>query len=203
MKKLKNYRRLVALASVLCFVMTGCGNAASNSGNNDTKTKSDNAANNVGNAAKDVADGVGDAAKDVVDGVGDAAENAADGVGNAVDDLLGNGGFNNYADAHDYFLDTMGAYHSDASFELRDEDQNLTNYQEGSKGYHFNLYDTSKNKSGDKFGEFYVDATSGTIYKKGDNNTVEEYPATRTNRTTGSNNRTNGTTSGSGNLSQK
>ena len=155
MKKLVKYLRLVTVACVFCLAMTGCGNNdnASTSGNND---------NNV--------------VDDVADDVGDAADDVANGVGNAVDDLVGNGGFENYTDAHDYFLDTMGSYHSDAKFELRDEDQNLNDYQEGSKGYHFYLYDTSKNTEGDMFGEFFVDATSGMIYKKGENGTVSEYP---------------------------
>lgn len=155
MKNLKNYLCLAVITCVVCFTLTGCGNNdnGSTSGNNDN------------NAAKDMADDAGDVVKDVADGVGDA-----------VDDLVGNGGFDNYKDAHDYFLDTMGAYHSDAKFELRDEDQELNDYQEGSKGYHFSLYDTSKNDKGDLFGEFYVDATSGAIYKKGDNDKVTEYP---------------------------
>lgn len=181
MKSFKNYLRLVTIASVFCMAMTGCGNAASTRGNNDKTTTSESVAENVGSAAKDVAEGVGDAAKNVTNGVGDA-----------VDDLLGNGGFKNYADAHDYFLDTMGSYHSDANFELRNEDKNLTDYQEGSKGYHFTLYDTSKNEAGDLFGEFYVDATSGIIYKKGNNNTFEEYPA---NTTTSNRKKRNGTLS--------
>lgn len=194
MKKLKTYLHLAAIAGAFCLVMTGCGTGTSTTGNNtgsstETNNAVNNAANNVGDAAKDVANGVGNAAKDVTTGVGDA-----------VNDLVGNGGFNTYADAHDYFLDTMGAYHSDAAFELREEDKNLTDYQEGSKGYHFTLYDTSKNKSGEMFGEFYVDATSGTIYKKGANNTLEEYPAGRNGNTTTSNQKTSGT--GTGNLSE-
>lgn len=171
MKKLKKYL-LVTAACVFCLAMTGCGNNdnASTSGNN----KNDNV--------------VSDAADDV----GDAAEDVANGVGDAVDDLVGNGGFENYTDAHDYFLDTMGSYHSDAKFELRDEDQNLNDYQEGSKGYHFYLYDTSKNTEGEMFGEFFVDATSGMIYKKGENGEVSEYPgntnSTNTNNTNANNN---------------
>ena len=161
MKKFKNYLRLVTITCVVCFAMTGCGNnTGSTSGNNDN------------NAVENVADDAGNAVEDVADGVGDAVE-----------DLVGNGGFNNYNDAHDYFLDTMGAYHSDAKFELRDENQELNDYQEGSKGYHFSLYDTSKNAEGELFGEFYVDATSGKIYKKGEDNSITEYP----NPTTGNN----------------
>lgn len=156
MKKIKNYLRLVPIACALCIVMTGCGNNNRNSANSNNKNKNtteNNVANNVGNAAEDVAEG----------------------VGNAVDDLVGGNGFNNYNDAHKYFMETMGSYHSDAKFELRDENQNLTDYQEGSKGYRFNLYDTSKNKEGEHFGEFYVDAATGKIYRKGENNAFEEY----------------------------
>lgn len=154
MKKFKNYLRLVTICFALCFTLTACGNSdnGSTSGNNDNATS------------------------DVADDVGDVVDDAADGVGDVVDDLVGSGGFDNYDDAHDYFLDTMGSYHADANFELRNEDKNLNDYQEGSKGYHFFLYDTSSNESGDEFGEFYVDADSGLIYKKGDDGTLNEYP---------------------------
>lgn len=170
MKKFKKYL-LVTAACVFCLAMTGCGNNdnASTSGNN----KNDNVVS------------------DVADDVGDAAEDVANGVGDAVDDLVGNGGFENYTDAHDYFLDTMGSYHSDAKFELRDEDQNLNDYQEGSKGYHFYLYDTSKNTEGEMFGEFFVDATSGMIYKKGENGKVTEYPGNTNNNDSASQNNNN------------
>lgn len=164
MKKIKNYICLAAVACVVCFVMTGCGNNTTSTSGNNTSSASGNDDNNV--------------VEDVADDAGNAVEDVADGVGDAVEDLVGNGGFNNYKDAHDYFLETMGAYHSDASFELRDEDEELNDYQEGSKGYHFSLYDTSKNEKGELFGEFYVDATSGTIYKKDENDKITEYPAT-------------------------
>lgn len=169
MKKFKNCLRLAATACVFCFILTGCGNKdnASTSGNNDN------------GAVKDAADDIGNAADDVANGVGDA-----------VDDLVGKGGFDNYNDAHDYFMDTMGSYHADSKFEIRDEDKELNDYQEGSKGYRFNLYDTSKNDKGELFGEFYVDATSGAIYKKGNNNKIEEYPG---NKTTGNSNNTGNT----------
>lgn len=181
MKKLKNCLRLVTVACVVCFAMTGCGNnQTSTSGNNTTSTEN-NKNNNV--------------VEDVVDNAGNAVEDVANGVGNAVEDLVGNGGFNNYKDAHDYFLETMGAYHSDATFELRDENEDLNDYQEGSKGYHFSLYDTSKNEKGDLFGEFYVDATSGTIYKKGENGEITEYPTTMD----GANSSVNGATTENGN----
>lgn len=177
MKKSVKYLRVLTAACLFCFALTGCGNGdnASTSGNNDN-----NLADDMGNAVDDVADG----------------------VGNAVDDLVGKGGFDNYNDAHDYFMDTMGSYHSDASFELRDEDKNLNDYQEGSKGYRFNLYDTSKDKNGELFGEFYVDSTSGAIYRRGSNNAIEEYPGNNgtgtTNSSTGGTGTTNSSTSGTG-----
>ncbi|MCM1180903.1 MAG: ubiquinone biosynthesis protein [Clostridium sp.] len=172
MRKIRNYLSLVTLGMAVCLSMTGCGKnttTGSTSGNND---------NNV--------------IEDVVDDAGDAVKDVADGVGNAVDDLVGNGGFDNYRDAHDYFMDTMSSYHADANFEIRDEDQNLNDYQEGSKGYRFNLYDTSSDKNGSLFGEFYVDATSGMIYRKDANGKINEYPGAESGMTTGT-----GTTSGS------
>lgn len=167
MRKFKNYLGLAAVTCTLCFVMTGCGNNKTNStsGNNNNKTNNNNVVS------------------DVVDDVGTAVGDVANGVGNAVNDLVGNSGFNNYTDAHDYFLDTMGAYHSDAKFEIRNEDKNLNDYQEGSKGYHFHLYDTSNNAEGELFGEFFVDANSGAIYKKDTNGTITEYPGTTENNT--------------------
>ena len=177
MKKIKYYMCIMAVLTATAFALTGCGKdttTGSTSGNNNTD-KND-VSENMSDAAKDVADGAKDAGRDVVNGAKDMAE----GIGNATDDLLGHGGFDNYNDAHDYFLSTMGSYHSDAKFELRDENTSLNDYQEGSKGYYFHLYDTSKNTSGDEFGEFFVDADSGRIYRRGSNNSIEEYPVTST-----------------------
>lgn len=182
MKKLKRYLSMAAVTLLACFCLTACGDSANGS----------TSGNNGNNAVDDLAHDAGNAVDDV-----------ADGVGNAVDDLVGDGGFSNYADAHDYFLDTMGSYHSDAKFEVRDEDKNLNDYQEGSKGYRFSLYDTSKNNEGDLFGEFYVDANSGMIYKKDENGNVTEYPGegnntnanSKTGSDTGSQTSSNGTNS--------
>lgn len=180
MKKFKNYFNVAAVALLICFCLTACGDSAngSTSGNNDN------------NAAEDVANDATNAVDDV-----------ADGIGNAVDDLVGTDGFDNYADAHDYFLDTMGSYHSDAKFEVRDEDKNLNDYQEGSKGYRFNLYDTSTNNEGEMFGEFYVDATSGMIYKRGEDGTISEYPGNGNNSAVS--NTTNGNRTNQTNNTQK
>jgi hypothetical protein len=177
MKKIRTTLTVLALGSILCFGMVGCGNSTngSTSGNNDNTT-------------------TGDVAQDV----GDAVDDVADGVGDAVNDLVGNNGFTNYADAHDYFLDTMSSYHADANFELRDEDQELNDYQEGSKGYHFHLYDTSNDESGEYFGEFFVDATSGTIFQRGENGDVNEYPGNSNTNNAGASGNTN-TTGSTGN----
>lgn len=176
MRKIKQFMFLSALCVAAAFTLTGCGNntAGSTSGNNNTDKN-------------DLSQDVSEAARDTADAAKDVAEN----IGDATDDLLGSGGFDNYNDAHDYFLETMGAYHSDAEFELRDEDRELNDYQEGSKGYHFYLYDTSKNSSGERFGEFFVDATSGKIYERGDDNVIVEYPTTSNSANARGNNGTN------------
>lgn len=169
MRKTNHLIRLAVMCLFFACALTGCGRSSADSTSGNNNTDKNDLSDNVSNAANELADGAADTTKDIAQGIGDAT-----------DDLLGSGGFDNYNDAHDYFLDTMGAYHSDAKFELRNEDKSLADYQEGSKGYHFYLYDTSKNTSGDRFGEFYVDATSGRIYRKNANNTIEEYPAAST-----------------------
>lgn len=158
----KHFFSLV-MTTIFCFSLVGCGQNTTNgstSGNNDA-TLEDNLENDADN---------------VIDDVGTAAEDIVDGVGNAVEDLVGGNSFDNYSDAHDYFMETMGNYHSDANFEIRNESKDLFDYQEGSKGYRFSLYDTSSNPDGELFGEFYVDATSGMIYRLEDDGTIKEYP---------------------------
>ncbi len=174
-------KKLLCLSVVTCSIcvgLTGCGNSdkGSTSGNNDN------------NVVTDAADNVGDAAGDLAEGAGNAVEDVADGVGNAVDDLIGTNGFDNYDDARKYFLETMGNYHADAQFELRDEERDLEDYQEGSKGYRFELYDTSKNEKGEFVGEFYVDANTGVIYRDGEDDQVIEYRGTETDNNAGNEN---------------
>lgn len=189
MKTLKKLLCVSAVACSFCFFLTGCGNndKGSTSGNNDSNVVTD-AANNAGNAAGDLVEGAGNAVEDVVDGVGNAAE-----------DLVGMNGFDNYNDAHKYFMETMGNYHSDAKFEVRDEERDLEDYQEGSKGYRFELYDTSKNEKGDFFGEFYVDANTGMIYHETEDDKYVEYRGTKTGNNSSNNKASNNKTSNNGN----
>ena len=193
---MKTFKKLFCLSLVacsFCFFLAGCGN-------NDTGSTSGNNDNNV-------MDDTGEA-------VGGAAEDVADGVGNAVDDLMGTNGFERYEDAHKYFVDTMKEYHPEAKFEIRDIDFEVEYYKDGSKGYEFELYDKSKNEAGEFFGEFYVDATTGAIYKELDDDNLEEYTgpkgdtqnggATKDNGANGNNmngngNNTNGGNNNSGN----
>lgn len=164
MKKFKHSITLVALACMLSFTFVGCGNSDNNStSGNNTSTEN----NEMGNAMDDAANDVGNMVEDTVDDVVDGAENV-------VDDLTGQNGFENYQDAHDYFLETMNSYHPESKFEIRNEDKELNDFQEGSRGYHFYLYDTSADENGKLFGEFFVDADSGMIYRK-DNNNITEY----------------------------
>lgn len=189
MKTLKKLLCACVLTCSLCFCLTGCGNSnkGSTSGNNDN------------NMINDAADNVGNAAEDLVDGAGNAVEDVVDGVGNAAEDLVGMKGFDNYDAAHKYFMETMGNYHSDAKFEIRDEERDLEDYQEGSKGYRFKLYDISKNDKGDFFGEFYVDANTGMIYHEIEDDKYVEYRGSASNNTSKSGNNTdtinNGTNS--------
>lgn len=145
---MKKIRKVLVLATVFVMatsVFTGCGK---NTKNDSADTTGDD---NVIDDAADVVDDVGE-------GIGDAAEDA----GNA---LSGNS-FDNYNDAHDYFLEQMGGYNQDAKYEVRNESQDLMEYQSGSKGYRFELYDTSKDEKGTRVGEYYVDSSTGLIYSR-------------------------------------
>ena len=118
MRKTNHLIRLAVMCLFFACALTGCGRSSADSTSGNNNTDKNDLSDNVSNAANELADGAADATKDIAQGIGDAT-----------DDLLGSGGFDNYNDAHDYFLDTMGAYHSDAKFELRNEDKSLADYQ--------------------------------------------------------------------------
>ena len=104
----------------------------------------------------------------------DAADDVADGAKDLADDVAN--GFDDYDDAHDYLINKLGS-DGNGQYEVRNKDQDVTEYRDGAKGYHFEIYDTSKD-SGKKYGDFYVDKDNGKIYKKNtDTKKVEEYKA--------------------------
>lgn len=75
----------------------------------------------------------------------DAADDIADGAEDAVDDIAN--GFDNYDDAHDYLLNQLGNSEEDGRYVVKNKSEETTEYQDGSEGYHFEVYDT-KDDSG-------------------------------------------------------
>lgn len=168
---MRKFKSLLLLSFTIVFVgacVTACTvPGSSTSGNN--RTGRNNTEGNIGNAVENAGEHLGNA----VENVGDAAGN-----------LLGSNGFNSYNEAHEHFLKTMSGYNTNAKYEVRDENKNLADYQEGSKGYYFSLYDTSSNTKGEHVGEFYVDTATGRIYHK-DKSTgkINEYKHNNNNKT--------------------
>lgn len=109
----------------------------------------------------------------LADDVEDAADDIADGAEDAVDDIAN--GFDNYDDAHDYLLNQLGNSEEDGRYVVKNKSEETTEYQDGSEGYHFEVYDT-RDDSGKKYGDFYVDKDTGKIYQKNtDTKKIEEY----------------------------
>ena len=151
---------MLTMAAVLTLsvaaMFTGCSNK------NDattTETKGEGASTTATN--NDLGDDVEDAADDVADGAKDLADDVANGC-------------DNYDDAHDYLINRLGS-DGNGQYEVRNKEENVSEYRDGAKGYHFEIYDTSTD-SGKKYGDFYVDKDNGKIYKKNtDTKKVEEY----------------------------
>ena len=194
MKKLLVLTTTVALMS---FAFTGCGgvNNATDAGNETTTEMA--TTNSTSENDNNVGDDLGNAAEDVGNAVGDVAE----GVGDAVGDVMeGFTGFNDYSEAHDYFLKQMGMANGSAQYEVRNEKKDITTYNNNRKGYTFELYDTANNTEGERVGEFYVDTETGRIYQKNeDTNKIEEYSIGGTsNSGAAGNSKTSGTGTGTG-----
>ncbi len=200
-KTSKKFMALVMTTMMVSFVFAGCGSDTMNdatgtdmttevpNGNstapdgtgepttNDTHVgdgRGDgvvgDVADGVGNAVGDVANGVGDAVGDVARGVGDAVGDVANGVGNAV-----NGGFESYEDAHDYLLSQLGTQDNAGAYEVRNVKKEAVTYNNGQKGYRFEVHDTREG-SDTRLGVFYVDQETGKVYKEDKNgNNVTEY----------------------------
>lgn len=177
MKKLKLFVCVTCILAMGCFVLTACGDKNSTSGNN-TQEQNGNAANGTnGNNAMD----------DAGNAIGDAVDDVADGIGDAVNDITS--GFENYGDAHDYFMKRMGEDNPKAQYELRNESEDLTAYDGNTQGYHFELYDTATNSEGERIGDFYLEPKSGKVYKKdsGSGNISEYKFASNGNKNSGTN----------------
>lgn len=145
----------ICLIFASCMLLV-CGNNK-NGADNSSSTNGTNGStgNNVGT---DIEDGVEDAG----DAIGDAVEDVGDAVGDIV-----TGRFDNYDDAHDYFMKQFQGNNNRGNYEIRNEHKELTEYQDGHKGYRFELYDTSSGE-GSRVDEYYVDSESGKIYQKDD-----------------------------------
>ncbi|MBQ4522033.1 MAG: ubiquinone biosynthesis protein [Lachnospiraceae bacterium] len=184
--KTKNKAILVVSVMMLVysFTLTGCGNDNVNSAT-DKNNQEQNGTNNNGSS---VGDDLGNAVDNVGDAVGD--------VGNAVGDMLGANfnGFSSYEDAHDYFMSTMQGGNNSGRYEVRNENKDLGQYQNGRYGYQFELYDVTSGE-GSRLGEYWVDRDTGKIYLKNDKSgEFEEYTNDSTSTqnggtSTGANNR--------------
>lgn len=190
MKKLK--KTVVTLLFVVsaAFVFAGCGTnddmeeqatvsestdymqnqadaTKETSQENSKEEKDTGTTQNVGENLEDAAEDVGDAAEDAVDDV-------ADGVGDAIDNL-GGGSFDSYEEAKTYLLNKLKKDNEGANYEVRDETEELTAYNNndsGAEGYQFSVYETDGNE---KIGIYYVDKNTGKIYRYMGKNAIEAY----------------------------
>lgn len=185
--KTKNKAILVlsVLMLVYSFTLTACGG-------DDVNSATDK--NNQEQSGTNDGSGVGDDLNNAVDNVGDAVGD----VGDAVGDMLGANfnGFSNYEDAHDYFMSSVQGANNSGRYEVRNENKDLNEYQDGRYGYQFELYDTSSGE-GSRLGEYWVDRDTGKIYLKNDKSgEFEEYTADSNNTENNGENGGNGIQSG-------
>lgn len=189
MKKWKKSMITLLFLLSAAFVFAGCGNQTDMNENTSTEntTGTDNSGvgastgtttqtqgDTMGEDMENAADDIGDAAKDVVEDAGEAADDVADGVGDAIDNL-GGGSFDSYEEAKNYLLEKLKKDNAGANFEVRDEKQELTAYNNndsGAEGYQFSVYETDGNE---KIGIYYVDKDTGKIYRYMGKNSIEAY----------------------------
>ena len=154
---------MLTMGAVLTLSVAAMFTGCSNKNDATTTEKTTEGGSSTTASNNDLGDDVEDAADDVADGAKDLADDVAN-------------GFDDYDDAHDYLINKLGS-DGNGQYEVRNKDQDVTEYRDGAKGYHFEIYDTSKD-SGKKYGDFYVDKDNGKIYKKNtDTKKVEEYKA--------------------------
>lgn len=140
MIRLKKSVMTVVFLLTAAFVFAGCGNNPANDNNSGVGASTENtgrqenttsdpagdtdnmddAAGDLGDAAKDVADDAGDAAKDVADDAGDAAKDVADDAGDAAKDVADDAG-----DAAKDMVDDAGKAADDVADGVGDAIDNL------------------------------------------------------------------------------
>ena len=90
----------------------------------------------------------------MIDDAGDVVDDVAKDVSDAL-----TGSYDTYDHAYKYFMDQIPG--DSKNYEVRNNDKDLTDYNSGSMGYHFELHDTRKSGNS-KVGDFYVDKEFGT-----------------------------------------
>lgn len=147
---------------LMAFALTACGDNAGDMGNgtgsgtgSHSNTNNNNSlGSNIGNAVDDIGNAVDNVVDDVADGL--------------------TGGYETYDDAYNHFMGNLSDF--GGRYEVRNNDKDLTEYQSGHQGYHFELHDTKKTGNDSKVGDFYLDSRSGKVYKSnGTNGDVSEY----------------------------
>ena len=167
MKKLKKWLLCFGMILPMTMIAAGCGNMDGNRTADESGTQNTNSSNNTGNNLAD----------DVEDGI----EDGVNYVGEGVDDLTGDADnrsydYGDYDDAHDYLMNRLNADNSNRKYEVRKKERSTTEYKDGQKGYHYEIYDMTDGGNGKKYGDFYVDQDTGKSYRKNANtNKIEEY----------------------------
>ena len=169
---------ILTMALMLClFVITGCGSGSDKSDTDSTEAAdtADDTSESEDGAGDDVANDVGDVIDDVADGAGDIVDDAAGTVDDVTDDMTDaiTGSYETYDDAYNYFMSMLPA--DSGNYEVRNSDKDLTEYDTGRQGYHFELHDSSKTDE-TKLGDFYVDSETGKVYLQDESDgSVSEY----------------------------
>lgn len=168
---------LSSLFILTCFCFTACG--STKNGNNADETPGVN--NETGNTTNDMNNtGTNDSTNGSMNndstGVG---ETLMEGAENLVEDIT-NIDFTDYKSSHDYLLDKIAGNEGNDSgrYVVREESKEAVSYDpldSTKKGYRYEVYDTTSD-SDDKYGVFYVDHETGTIYRENDKtDKIEEY----------------------------
>ena len=147
---------LCACLVIMAFTLTACGEknnpettgtTTGSSTEGSSSTENGNNSNGTGSVGKDLGN--------MIDDAGDVVDDAAKDVSDAL-----TGSYDTYDHAYKYFMDQIPG--DSKNYEVRNNDKDLTDYNSGSMGY-------------SKVGDFYVDSTSGKVYKAGSGSGVSEF----------------------------